>query len=73
MRLSGAEAAFLRIIDTSRLLGVLKEDRREIFHAAAEAQRIADYLLGFHPDYAETPTDPADDGEASTAPKAKAA
>ena len=30
----------------------LKEDRREIFRAAADAQRIADYLLAFHPDYA---------------------
>ena len=30
----------------------LKDDRREIFRAAADAQRIADYLLAFHPDYA---------------------
>ena len=30
----------------------LKEDKREIFRAAADAQRIADYLLAFHPDYA---------------------
>lgn len=30
----------------------LKEDKREIFRAAADAQRIADMLLGFHPDYA---------------------
>jgi antirestriction protein ArdC len=30
----------------------LKDDRREIFRAAADAQRIADMLLGFHPDYA---------------------
>ena len=29
----------------------LKNDSREIFRAAADAQRIADYLLGFHPDY----------------------
>ena len=29
----------------------LKNDNREIFRAAADAQRIADYLLGFHPDY----------------------
>jgi antirestriction protein ArdC len=33
-------------------LEVLRSDRKEIFRAAAEAQRIADYLLGFHPDYA---------------------
>jgi len=30
----------------------LKEDKREIFRAAADAQRIADMELGFHPDYA---------------------
>ena len=39
-------------------IGVLKQDRREIFHAAAEAQRIADYILAFHPDYAEKPAPP---------------
>ena len=32
----------------------LKEDEREIFHAAADAQRIADLALRFHPDYAAT-------------------
>jgi antirestriction protein ArdC len=42
---------------------VLKQDRREIFHAAAEAQRIADYILAFHPDYAEKPADPTDDDD----------
>ncbi len=31
----------------------LKEDKREIFRAASDAQRIADYLLAFHPDYAD--------------------
>jgi len=30
----------------------LRDDRREIFRAAADAQKIADMLLGFHPDYA---------------------
>lgn len=30
----------------------LKEDKREIFRAAADAQRITDMQLGFHPDYA---------------------
>jgi antirestriction protein ArdC len=34
---------------------VLKQDRREIFRAAAEAQRIADYILNFHPDHADQP------------------
>jgi antirestriction protein ArdC len=30
----------------------LKDDKREIFRAAADAQRIADLELSFHPDYA---------------------
>jgi antirestriction protein ArdC len=30
----------------------LRDDRKEIFRAAADAQRIADYLLAFHPAYA---------------------
>ena len=33
-------------------LAVLRRDKREIFRAAADAQRISDYLLGFHPLYA---------------------
>jgi antirestriction protein ArdC len=32
--------------------GTLRSDRKEIFRAAADAQRIADYLLARHPDYA---------------------
>lgn len=32
---------------------VLKSDKREIFRAASEAQKIANYLLAFHPDYAQ--------------------
>jgi antirestriction protein ArdC len=35
----------------SNWLKALKDDRREIFRAAADAQRIADMILGFHPDY----------------------
>lgn len=34
-------------------LRVLKDDKREIFRAAADAQRIADYLLAFHPKHAK--------------------
>ena len=30
----------------------LKDDKREIFRAAADARRITDMVLGFHPDYA---------------------
>lgn len=33
-------------------LKTLREDKREIFRAASDAQRIADYLLGFHPEHA---------------------
>jgi len=31
----------------------LRGDKREVFRAAADAQRIADYLLALHPDYAQ--------------------
>ncbi|MEE3503778.1 hypothetical protein [Acidiphilium acidophilum] len=31
---------------------VIKSDKRAIFRAAADAQRVANYLLAFHPDYA---------------------
>lgn len=33
-------------------LAVLRDDKREVFRAAADAQRIADWLLGLHPDTA---------------------
>ena len=29
----------------------LRDDKREIFRAASDAQKIADFLLAFHPDY----------------------
>ena len=47
----------------------LCSDRKEIFGAAADAQRIADYLLALHPDYAISQAGPpesmpgADDGD----------
>ena len=58
----------------------LRSDRKEIFRAAADAQRIADYLLAFHPDYAASQTEPpqteptetvpaADDGDSTAAPE----
>jgi antirestriction protein ArdC len=50
----------------------LKEDKREIFRAAADAQRIADYLLAFHPAYAETLQDGRDDADDKIAPAAHA-
>jgi antirestriction protein ArdC len=36
----------------SHWLDILREDKREIFRVAADAQRAADFLLAFHPDYA---------------------
>src|SRR5665213_1744732 len=39
-------------------LAKLRSDRKEIFRAAADAQRIADYLLAFHPDYANSQAEP---------------
>ena len=53
----------------------LRSDRKEIFRAAADAQRIADYLLAFHPDYAHRQAGPPDhdstanDGDAPEAPE----
>ena len=47
---------------------MIKEDRREIFRAAAEGQQMADYILGFHPDYAVTPSEPADDEDEGGTP-----
>lgn len=32
----------------------LKKDKREIFRAAADAQRIVDMVLGFHPEFVQT-------------------
>jgi antirestriction protein ArdC len=49
----------------------LKDDKREIFRAAADAQKIATMLLGFHPDYAarvqSEPGSPALRGKAASA------
>ena len=41
----------------------LRSDRKEIFRAAADAQRIADYLLAFHPDWARCGDRRTDDGD----------
>jgi antirestriction protein ArdC len=57
----------------------LRSDRKEIFRAAADAQRIADYLLAFHPDYATSQAGPpdsmstADDGDVADTPEPMAA
>src|SRR5271165_1318449 len=41
----------------SNRLTILRSDRKEIFRAASDAQRIADYLLAFHPDFARPTRD----------------
>ena len=41
-----ARVALLHIIDTSRLLKLLKSDNRAIFAAAAKASQAAEYLQG---------------------------
>jgi antirestriction protein ArdC len=33
-------------------LGILKEDKRAVFRAAAQAQKAADWILNLHPEYA---------------------
>jgi antirestriction protein ArdC len=59
-------------------LDILREDKREIFRVAADAQRAADYLLNFHPDYAVrlkavgSPSDSAPADEMETPIKAAA-
>jgi len=53
----------------------LRSDRKEIFRAAGDAQRIADYLLAFHPDYAANQAGPpesaplADDDDPADVPE----
>ncbi len=45
-------------------LRTLRQDKREIFRAAAEAQRIADYLLAFHPEHSRAAAEAAQRDEA---------
>ncbi|WP_255608298.1 ArdC family protein [Methylosinus sp. Sm6] len=52
----------------------LKTDKREIFRAAAAAQKAADYCLAFHPDFAESQSDSDEqDAADSDAPLVEAA
>jgi antirestriction protein ArdC len=44
-------------------LGALKREKKTIFRAAAAAQRVADYILGLHPDYAAAHAQPDRDGD----------
>ena len=54
----------------SSWLEILKSDKREIFYASADAQRIADYILAFHPDYAERLDEPEKVVDEDTSPVA---
>ncbi|WP_024882395.1 zincin-like metallopeptidase domain-containing protein [Methylosinus sp. LW3] len=52
----------------------LKSDKREIFRAAAAAQKAADFCLAFHPDFAESHSDSDEqDAADSDAPLVEAA
>jgi len=48
----------------------LRSDRKEVFRAAADAQRIADYLLAFHPAYAARHGGARGDGDTGSEPVA---
>ena len=52
----------------SHWLEALQSDRKEIFRAAADAQKIADYLLAFHPDYGTTGAVRDEDGHGANLP-----
>ena len=56
-------AAFLHIIDTSRLLEIIREDNRAILRAASAASKAADYILACR-DTASTGLDVAGEDEA---------
>ena len=49
MRISDAETAFLHIIDTSRLMKILRGDKTAILHAAAKAEQAVKWLRQFDP------------------------
>ena len=51
-------------------IDVLKNDKREIFRATADANRIADWILSHHPAHAAGDNDPdtADDEQPSHVP-----
>ena len=44
-------------------LSKLRDDKKEVFRAASDAQRIADYLLAFHPAYRAADNQPANEPE----------
>lgn len=68
-------AAFLHIIDTSRLLDIIREDSRAILRAASAASKAADYLLAFRPEaaLAANDDDPDPDPDCSMALAGRAA
>ena len=72
MRDSRAEAALLHIIDTSRLLEVLRDDDRAIIRAASAASKAADYLLALQAGDDE-PEAPSGFATAASAPESQSA
>lgn len=52
-------------------LKTLKNDKREIFRAAADAQRVADWCLSHHPEYKAKVTDQAKTADAAPLPPSK--
>ena len=72
MRDSRAEAALLHIIDTSRLLEVLRDDDRAIIRAASAASKAADYLLALQAGEDE-PEAPSGFAIAASAPESQRA
>ncbi|GAA3274014.1 hypothetical protein [Sphingomonas yabuuchiae] len=58
-------AAFLHIIDTSRLLSILRGDKSAIIHAAAKAEQAMTYLRAFGD------TQPSDAVEAEQRPSSQ--
>jgi len=43
---------FVPFANPRKPIRILKSDKRAIFSAAAAAQKCADYILAFHPDFA---------------------
>ena len=52
-----ADAAHLRIIDTSRLMELLRNDPKAIFTASAKASETVTYLKSFQPSAVAPDTD----------------
>ncbi|CAH0357350.1 hypothetical protein [Sphingobium sp. CECT 9361] len=57
-------AAFLHIIDTSRLLGILRGDKTAIIHASSKAEQAFNYMIAFGADpAAASPSEASAEGD----------